>query len=195
MSRSYCKLRIANCSFPATFLVLIIANSLLFSCSPSKNAVGVPPLKMFEVMADRDSSKMLRGIVSKEQITQDPAFTWYAENIKLTKPNAAAVAAIAAKADQISLIIFGGTWCEDTHQLLPKYLSLLEAAKFPDNRLTLVTVDRAKTTVGNLHKLFNITNVPTCILMKDGKEVGRIVEYGKTTFVDKELGEMVAAMQ
>jgi len=154
----------------------------------------VPSVKLYEVLKDKDNSKMLRGIVFKEQITQDTAFKWYAQNVKLTKPDAAAVSAIAAKANDIQLVIFGGTWCEDTHQILPKYLSLLEAAKFPDDHLTLVTVDRAKTTISHLEKVFNITNVPTCIVLKSGKEVGRIVEYGKTGLADKELGEMVAAL-
>lgn len=182
--------------FPVSCLI-IAACLLLYACSSTKISNSIkaePSLKLYEVLQDRDGSKMLKGVVFKEQVTQDTAFGWYAQNAKLTKPNADAVTAIAAKADRISIIIFGGTWCEDTHQLLPKYLSLLEAAKFPDDRLTLVAVDRAKTTVGNLHKLFNITNVPTCIVMKDGKEVGRIIEFGKTTFVDKELGEMVASI-
>jgi len=177
--------------------LLFYANCFLLSCSSAKPAQIVntePPVKLYETLKDTDGSKMLKGILFKEQVTQDTAFGWYAQNVKLTKPGVEAIAAIAAKADKISLIIFGGTWCEDTHQLLPKYLSLLEAAKFPDSRLTLVAVDRAKTTFGNLHRQFNITNVPTCIVMKDGKEVGRITEFGKTTFVDKELGEMVAAI-
>ncbi|MES2775402.1 MAG: thioredoxin family protein [Bacteroidota bacterium] len=194
----YLKLLIANCKLRVSHCLLLIASFLLFSCSPVAPLAAEhtePPTRLFEVLKDRDGSKMLKGILSKEQITQDTAFGWYAQNVKLTRPNADAVAAVAARADKISIIIFGGTWCEDTHQLLPKYLSLLEAAKFPDTRLTIVAVDRAKTTVGNLHQLFNITNVPTCIVMKDGKEFGRIVEFGKTTFVDKELGELVATVQ
>ncbi len=193
---SYCKLNVANCTLPATFL--LIASCLLFSCKSTQISnieKTEPEVKLFEVLKDRDGSKMLKGILFKEQITQDTSFPWYAQNVKLTKPNADAVTALAAKADKISIVIFGGTWCEDTHQLLPKYLSLLQAAQFPDDRLILVAVDRAKTTVANLHKVFNVANVPTCIVLKDGKEVGRIVEFGKTTFVDKELGEMVAAIQ
>lgn len=170
---------------------------LIFSCSSAKtiSANNVPTVKLYEVLKDRDGSKMLRGIVTKEQITKDPSFHWYAENVNLVKPDAASVSAVVAKADSIHIVIFGGTWCDDTHQLLPKYLSLLQAADFPDSHLTLVAVDRSKTTVGNLTDIFHITNVPTCILMKNGKEVGRIIEYGKTTFVDKELGEMITGMQ
>lgn len=166
------------------------------ACSPTKtiSADNKLTVKLYEVLKDRDGSKMLRGILTKEQITKDTSFHWYAENVNLVKPDAASVSAVVAKADKIHVVIFGGTWCDDTHQLLPKYLSLLQAANFPDSHLTLIAVDRAKTTVGNLTDIFHITNVPTCILMKDGKEIGRIVEYGKTTFVDKELGEMIGGL-
>jgi hypothetical protein len=35
------------------------------------------------------------------------------------------------------------------------------------------------------------TNVPTVIVMQQGKELGRVVEYGKTGQWDKELAEIV----
>jgi len=34
--------------------------------------------------------------------------------------------------------------------------------------------------------------VPTIIVLKDGKEIGRVVEYGKTGMFDKELGEIIS---
>jgi len=55
--------------------------------------------------------------------------------------------------------------------------------------------DRAKTSLYNLHNLFHIVDVPTFIVMKDGKEVGRVVEYGKEGQIDKELGEIVNTIQ
>jgi hypothetical protein len=39
--------------------------------------------------------------------------------------------------------------------------------------------------------LFNIKNVPTIIALKEGKEVGRVVEYGKTGKWDAEVAEIV----
>lgn len=167
------------------------------ACSNSKKAMVTPdqPLATYEVLKDNDGSKMLKGIVTKDQITQDTSFHWYADNLKFFKPDADAIAAVKAKAEKISIVIFGGTWCHDTQNLLPKYLSLLDAAQFPASQLTLIAVDRAKTTIGNIQKPFNITNVPTAIVMKDGKEVGRIIEYGKTALVDKELGAIIASIQ
>ena len=34
--------------------------------------------------------------------------------------------------------------------------------------------------------------VPTIIVMKNGREIGRVVEYGKYGSFDKELGEILA---
>ena len=46
-------------------------------------------------------------------------------------------------------------------------------------------------TLGNIADAFKITNVPTIIVMKDGKEVGRVIEYGKTGKWDEELAELL----
>jgi hypothetical protein len=34
--------------------------------------------------------------------------------------------------------------------------------------------------------------VPTFIVLKNGKEIGRVVEYGKFGMPDKEIGEIVS---
>ena len=57
--------------------------------------------------------------------------------------------------------------------------------------ITLYGVNRSKNSLGNIAKAFNITLVPTIIIMKDGKEIGRVVEYGKTGKWDKELAEIL----
>ncbi|MBK7291849.1 MAG: thioredoxin family protein [Chitinophagaceae bacterium] len=52
-------------------------------------------------------------------------------------------------------------------------------------------MDRAKKTLSHLTEALNITNVPTIIVMKNGKEIGRVVEYGKYGLFDMELGEIL----
>ncbi len=180
-----------------TFFISAFAVTMA-SCGGSKKATVTSanePLKTYETLKDRDGDKMLRGIVTQEQITQDTAFHWYADNLKFYKPNATTVEQLQQKKDSISLVIFGGTWCHDTQNILPKYFSVLDAAGFPKDKVTLVIVDRDKKTIGNLQKPFNITNVPTLIVMKGGKEQGRIIEYGTSGLADKELGEMLQAMK
>ena len=73
------------------------------------------------------------------------------------------------------------------------FYRLLDKSGLGNDKVTLIGVDRAKTALNDFHKAFKITNVPTFIVMRDGKEVGRVVEYGKLGAIDKELGEIVAA--
>ena len=87
--------------------------------------------------------------------------------------------------------MFIGTWCEDSHFIIPKLYATTDAAGFPEKNITLIGVDRNKTTLGNLTEALNVKNVPTIIVMKNGKELGRVVEYGKYGMFDKELAEIV----
>jgi thiol-disulfide isomerase/thioredoxin len=92
------------------------------------------------------------------------------------------------------LILFTGTWCHDSQQILPKYFALLEAAEFPEHKMTIIACDRQKNAPANIQRPLNVVNVPTLLVMKDGKEVGRIVEYGASGLVDKELAEIIGKL-
>ena len=87
--------------------------------------------------------------------------------------------------------MFGGTWCEDTQFVLPKFFKLQEMSGVADTAITFFGVNRAKKSLASIADAFNVINVPTIIIMKDGKEAGRIVEYGKTGKWDKELADIL----
>lgn len=147
----------------------------------------------FEVLKDSvTGEKMLEGPIHKKDISQDPEFKWYVESQSIyTEPNAEAVKALAENKDSIYFIIFGGTWCEDTHFVVPKFFRIQEAAHFPEDHIAMFAVDRNKKTLNPIAEAMNVHNIPTIIVMKDGKELGRVVEYGKTGYWDKELAEVI----
>ena len=146
-----------------------------------------------EVTRDTDGTKILKGFINKKELAADTAFTWYAQNVKSFTPNADVVKQYNTNKDGVNFIVFGGTWCGDTQALLPKFFATTDAAGVPENRFTLIGVDRSKKTLFNLTEAFAVTNVPTIIVMKDGKEVGRVVEYGRTGMPEKEVAEMISA--
>ena len=74
---------------------------------------------------------------------------------------------------------------------MPKFFKLQEKTGVPDNTITFFGVNRAKKSLGSISEAFNVTLVPTIIVMKDGKEIGRVVEYGKTGKWDKELATVL----
>ncbi len=149
----------------------------------------------FQVLVERPNEKSLKGIISREVLLDDTSFHWYADNLKGYTPNSLALEGLKKNKDSIQLLTFMGTWCDDSHYIIPKFYSLLDAAGFSPDKVTLIGVDRQKKTFSHLAEALNITNVPTIIVMKNGKEVGRVVEFGKYGVFDKELGEIIGSIK
>ena len=168
--------------FVSTVIVLSLS-----ACSSSKPATVKTN---YEVIKDNES-KILKGTLNRSLIENDTAFAWFKDNMRYGSVDEYALTAFKQKSGQFSILVFGGTWCHDTQNLLPKFYRLLDKSGFPENKVTLIGVDRAKTAPNELHTKWNITNVPTFIILKNGKEMGRVVEYGKTGNIEKELGEIV----
>jgi len=165
---------------------------LFFGCSVKKAAVAYVPAHNYEI--SYDNGKVFKGLLKRTDIESDTAFKWFQKNMQYGTANAAAIEAFKKNSGKFKVVVFFGTWCEDSQNLVPVFYRLVDKAGYPDDNITLIGVDRAKTTLDNLHTAFGITNVPTFIIMKDGKEVNRVVEYGKYGEIDKELGEIVAGL-
>lgn len=146
-----------------------------------------------EVSRDHNGSKTVKGFLTKEELVTDTAFAWFNKNQKSFKADTTLVNAFKAKKDAVHIVAFAGTWCDDTKWILPQFFALTDAAGYPDQRITLLGVDRDKKTQHQLSEVFNVDRVPTFIVMKDGKEVGRVVEYGKTGLPMKELAQVLNA--
>lgn len=145
-----------------------------------------------EVTQDAQGNKVIKGFMTKNELASDPSFAWFAENQKGYTPYSSALQTLKANKDSVNFLVFGGTWCHDTQFILPKFFSLAEAAGVSLDRVTMLGVDNNKKTIQHLAEAFQVLNVPTIIVLKNGKEVGRVVEYGKTGMFDKELGEVIA---
>lgn len=169
--------------------ILVLA---LFSCSGSKQAKIKKP--NYTVVPD-DRTKVLKGYINRSIIENDTTFSWFKENMKWGQADASAIQSFSTNKDKFTMLVFGGTWCSDTKNLWPIFYRLVDKSGYPENKITLVAVDRDKKTIDNLQTKWSITNVPTFIVLHDGKEVGRVVEYGKYNQVDKELGEIVSTIK
>jgi thiol-disulfide isomerase/thioredoxin len=173
--------------------VLFIA---LISCK-SQNALSKTPthsFRAYEVSYDSKNRKVLRGLISRTDIENDTAFSWFKKNYNLGKPDAGAVASFNQHGNNFQMLVFAGTWCPDTQNLLPEFYRLTDASAYADSNITIIGVDNVKTTLDNLQRTFHITDVPTFIVMQNGKEVGRVVEYGESGEAMKELGKIAEGL-
>jgi thiol-disulfide isomerase/thioredoxin len=147
----------------------------------------------YEILKDEKhpNEHILRGIINKYLVQNDDSYKWYRQSQAGYKPDTATLNAFAKAKGKVQFVVFGGTWCEDTQAVLPKFFSLQEMSGIEDTSITFFAVNRAKKSLASITEAFNVVNVPTIIIMKEGKEIGRVVEYGKTGKWDKELAEML----
>jgi thiol-disulfide isomerase/thioredoxin len=146
-----------------------------------------------EEIKEASGQKYLKGFIPKQRLATDPAFGWFHRQTEDYTPDPNVLTAFKAAKDSIHILAFGGTWCDDTKFVIPRFFAIADAAGMDSSRTVLLGVDRDKKTIQHLSETFNVTLVPTLIVLKNGKEIGRVVEYGKTGMFDRELGEIVAS--
>ncbi|MFM8805773.1 MAG: thioredoxin family protein [Sphingomonadales bacterium] len=163
--------------------ILGLALSLL-----SIAALGQTP---YETLQERPNEKTLKGWLTRAVLEQESSFTWMQENYKAYQPHAAGLQMLRQYKDSVRFLIFMGTWCEDSHFIIPRFFALADAAALAAERISLVGVDRNKTTWGQLSATLHVDLVPTIIVYRQGKELGRVVEYGRYGQFDREIGEII----
>ena len=162
---------------------------VIITVMATKNTLAQTP---YTSTVDDKKVTILNGILTKYALINNDAFkSWYGSNEQAYTAPTPVISAMETAKDKVQYVIFGGTWCGDTQFILPRFFKLQAQAGVPDKNISFYGVDRQKTTLGNLNAAFGITNVPTIIVMKNGIELGRVVEYGKTGKWDEELAAIL----
>jgi thiol-disulfide isomerase/thioredoxin len=122
---------------------------------------------------------IIEGSISKDNLFKHPRMPWAAKNYQAYKLDSLNLQKISTATDSISFLIFAGTWCSDTQRELPAFLKVLDALKFGSNHYQIWMLDIKKQSSFINTKLLDIQYVPTFIVLKNGKEIGRIIEKPK----------------
>ncbi len=138
---------------------------------------------------DDDGGLIYNGPITFADLNKESSFTWLKSDEKAYQPNEQTQLYLNAYLKNYKLVVFMGTWCDDSHYLIPKLEKVLVMAGYPMEHLTMFGVDRAKETTNSDQKKYNITLVPTIILFKNDAEVGRITES-----VNKSVEDDIAAI-
>lgn len=104
---------------------------------------------------------------------------WNLDSIAQYHPDAARcleIKNICGK-DSVEFIIIAGSWCGDTKSELPKLMKVFDVCKLEPDDYILVGVGKDKVINTNISKSINVDRVPTLIILKNGLELGRIIEY------------------
>ena len=126
-------------------------------------------------------SVMLTGAIQKKDFKEAPYSFWFDRNYDSYTVDEATVKEIKKHLKGVTIKAFMGTWCGDSKRETPHFYKIMDAAGFDYNNLQLAAVDRTKRTPENLEEGLNVFRVPTFIFYKNGKEIGRYVEYPRET--------------
>ena len=103
-----------------------------------------------------------------------------------------AVATLAAVDAPVEVVCVLGTWCHDSEREVPRFWKILDTVDNANLELTMYAVGRTDDEgalaveaelgyVESLRLTWDVELVPTFVFLRDGEEIGRIVETPETT--------------
>ena len=91
--------------------------------------------------------------------------------------------------NHLSFIAIGGTWCPDTHHLLPGFVKSMDQAGIAPSKVNFIGVDHDKLDSAGQHP-YGATGIPVFIVNYDGKEIGRIIESVKKN-IETDIADII----
>ena len=104
-------------------------------------------------------------------------------------PDPAAIATLQQVEQPTEIVVFYGAWCTDSHREIPRFLEIIETINNQDITVTDYGVNRQKQDELGKVEIYGIELVPTFIVIRNGIELGRIIERP-----NKSLAEDLAAI-
>ncbi len=83
---------------------------------------------------------------------------------------------IIGNLDSLMITVVLATWCRDSREQFPRFLHITDSLKFNDQHITMIGVNRKKTSENPDISDLNIERVPTFIFYRNKNEIGRIIE-------------------
>lgn len=136
---------------------------------------------------ENEGEKMLLGLVSYDDFKSEVLFPWMFENHELYIPDESLCLGIKEHIEDVSIKAFMGTWCEDSQREIPHLYKILNMSGFQYESMQMVAVSHDKTTPEGYEKELDIAYVPTFIFYKNGKELGRFVEYAQGASLEEDI--------
>lgn len=119
---------------------------------------------------------------------------WYEPRYKSYTPDKASLETIEKNINDYDLVLFLGTWCPDSHREVPRIYKILEQTGYDMDKIKTYALNHRMQSEDHDEKDLNITNVPTLIFYKDGKEVNRFVERAREN-IAKDMAKIVSGQE
>jgi thiol-disulfide isomerase/thioredoxin len=143
------------------------------------------------VMQDSETKEaMLIGSATWSDWKKNAAWAMYDDSTYTPNDTAIKRLAALAKSGDVSFMLFAGSWCGDSKHEVPKLSVVFKQVGVAWEKVSLYGVTRQKRENTGTAEQYAVKRVPTLIVLRKGKEVGRIVEIPKET-IEKDLVSML----
>ncbi len=139
------------------------------------------------------NNMVLNGSVTQAKLINNKNFTWFDNEYKNYQPNMELVNQLKPLKEDLKVLIIAGTWCSDTQRELPRFFKIANTVGIPQKNIEIVMVNESKVCTSFNISVLEVTNVPTFIFFKDGKEQGRIIEKPKVT-LEEDICNLLSLM-
>lgn len=178
-------------SFALRVAALACIIALAAACAPAATPMPptVSPPPQTATAVPEPTVVPLTGIVTRAALE---AYAGW-ENLRAQDyaPDTATVATLRERWDDIEVLLFLGTWCSDSQREVPRFFKILDQAGISEPKITMYGLDRTKKDAEGLTVQWDVQYVPTFIFLRDGKELGRIIEKPKTT-LESDIAEFLS---
>lgn len=106
------------------------------------------------------------------------------------QPDGAIVERLRAIAEPTQLQVVLATWCGDSRQYVPRLLKAIERANNPNLTVALTGIGPEFLSPMQVVQNENITNVPTVIVRRGSREIGRFVETPAGVSVEGDIADI-----
>ena len=142
-----------------TLAGLLAAPFFISSCQEQKVVINR------EVQSSQDG-QMLLGRQSLSQFEKSD-YSWYGTELDNYSTDKASIAQLKKRGiSSYQILVFLGTWCDDSHREFPRLVKILQEAGYPMDKLQIIAVNRKKESPEGEEGPYNIQRVPTIVVKK-----------------------------
>lgn len=166
----------------------ILYTLLTFSLISTTQSCFAQKVVVNREVETQTGDKMLLGAQTLDQFSKEPYASWFDEGKNSYKLEESTISELKKqKLASYNLVVFVGTWCGDSHREFPRLIKILENTNYNTKKMQIIGVNRKKESPNGEEGLYNVHFVPTIIVKKYGKEIGRITEMPSTGYLERDL--------
>ncbi|RAJ03933.1 hypothetical protein LX64_02810 [Chitinophaga skermanii] len=116
----------------------------------------------------------VKGKIEMKTLTNDANHAWFYAGINKYQPNDKAVDYLKSNNTKYKIVAITGTTDDNSKKLLPAFYKTMILSSWPDDNIELYAADDKLQTGDNKGQSFKAKKLPTFVVLKEGKEVGRV---------------------